>query len=292
MSEANDPLARRLALGAGVKLLASHPSGLVALEKPVGILAHPNKASDRARSLICGHYDAESRCYTRLQGEACLPEVYLLHRLDSATSGVILVATSKELAEAVIQCFEQGRVLKEYAAIVEGKPKSLPSRWRDRLSRQSGGQAPARMQVGKGALAETEQHFLRADGNGLGLSLMKLQPLTGRTHQLRVQCARRGHPIAGDRKYGDFGLNRRIARLPFGERLFLHASSVQLQLFFGGERLRFSATSPLPEAFEQLLANSRVVRQALQPTPAEIHQRQQKRLGHFSARQAKSRHRH
>jgi 23S rRNA-/tRNA-specific pseudouridylate synthase len=84
-------------------------------------------------------------------------------------------------------------------------------------------------------------------GEGVELTLLKLEPVTGRTHQLRVQCAWHRHPIVGDGTYGDFAFNRAFAKSTGEKRLFLHAAAVRLP------GLDFAAESPLPEEFRAAL---------------------------------------
>jgi 23S rRNA-/tRNA-specific pseudouridylate synthase len=79
--------------------------------------------------------------------------------------------------------------------------------------------------------------------------VLALEPRTGRTHQLRHQCALRHLPILGDQTYGNFSLNRELARRFGTSRLFLHASSVELQLTLGNLRVDFAARSPVPDEF-------------------------------------------
>jgi 23S rRNA-/tRNA-specific pseudouridylate synthase len=79
--------------------------------------------------------------------------------------------------------------------------------------------------------------------------LIELKPLTGRTHQLRVQCAKRHLPIIGDATYGDFRRNRDFAKATGLKRLFLHSVETRLEYSRGGRRVAFRAEAPLPEAF-------------------------------------------
>ena len=78
---------------------------------------------------------------------------------------------------------------------------------------------------------------------------MQLDPKTGRSHQLRVQCARRGLPIVGDQTYGDFRLNREFARHTGLKRLFLHSLSTSINYELAGRDFSFSASAPLPGEF-------------------------------------------
>ncbi|HQU08414.1 MAG: hypothetical protein B7X06_00250 [Verrucomicrobia bacterium 21-51-4] len=246
-----DQLAQTLPLGPGVRLLAVHPAGLVALEKPEGVLSHPNTQPDQAQSLIRASYDEAKRLFSwrdSVNGAArCCT---LLHRLDSATSGLVLVAIDAQIAQWVLKAWELGKVKKIYAALVKGRPRAIPTVWVDSLEKSRSGQGRLRVVAGGRAQAKTTFKWIRSDNNRLGLSLLELNPLTGRTHQLRVQCALHGCPIVGDRTYGDFDFNRRMAQATGFKRLALHAQRLELELPSGE---RFSVQSALPEAFDTLL---------------------------------------
>lgn len=259
-----------LALHPEAKVLATHPLGIVALEKPPGVLSHPNQPEDRDNSLIRADYDLDQRAYSGFAEGSPWKRVFLVHRLDSATSGVILVCTNPELYPILIDSFSRGRVNKVYHAIVRGRPAGIPRIWIDRLERlppKGGRPGPIRMRPGGGVPARTDQVLLRMDENRLGLALVMLKPITGRTHQLRVQCTSRGHPILGDRNYGDFTFNRRFAGLPYAKRLFLHSSSIELDFVVGGVGQAFVASSPLPPAFEQMLGPNKDLQQLIQSAP-------------------------
>jgi 23S rRNA-/tRNA-specific pseudouridylate synthase len=83
--------------------------------------------------------------------------------------------------------------------------------------------------------------------------LLRLQPHTGRSHQLRVQCARRGLPIVGDQTYGDFRLNREFARHTGWKRLFLHSAETAFRYERRGRSFTFSARAPAPAEFAAAL---------------------------------------
>lgn len=240
-------------LGSGVRLLRAHAAGLAALEKPAGVLSHPNKAVDQPRALLTAPYDDEAQCFTwnGPDGKAC--RVWLLHRLDSATSGLVLVATEARVAAAVRDAFEHRRVHKRYLAVVLGHLRERQTQWRDVIEVRRDG-ANVRASTRAGAPAETAVRCVRLIPGPPALTVLELEPLTGRTHQLRVQCARRHLPILGDQTYGDFKRNRELARRFGTERLFLHARHIDLDFTHDGARIRFDAESPLPEEFSPFTA--------------------------------------
>jgi 23S rRNA-/tRNA-specific pseudouridylate synthase len=83
------------------------------------------------------------------------------------------------------------------------------------------------------------------------LALIALEPRTGRSHQLRVQCAKRHLPIVGDATYGDFGANRAFAKATGEKRLFLHSLETRFEYVIGTKTFSFSAKAELPKEFSQ-----------------------------------------
>jgi tRNA pseudouridine65 synthase len=244
--------------GRGVRLLAEHPAGLLAVEKPEGILAHPNpgEAGERETTLIQGNYSMEEEAFHVRDGAGGIRRVFLLNRLDSPTSGVLLLSLDAGLAEAVKELFAQSKVSKKYVAVVKGRGLRQPrGTWQDQLvkSKGPGGGVRSGTSVGGGSAAVTLYQWERAAVEPLPLSLLRLEPRTGRTHQLRVQTAEHGHPILGDRTYGDFEFNKAVGSARGFKRLFLHAVSTQLSLDWQGKRLEFSAASPIPKEFIEAL---------------------------------------
>jgi tRNA pseudouridine65 synthase len=85
------------------------------------------------------------------------------------------------------------------------------------------------------------------------VALVRLEPRTGRSHQLRVQCAKRHLPIAGDQTYGDFARNREFAKLAGTKRMFLHSLETSFDYEWRGRKFSFTARAPVPAEFEKLL---------------------------------------
>lgn len=222
-------------LGRGVEVVAKDGNGLYALNKPAGILSHPNRKGEEKKSLLALPYNPQNRCY---EGG-----YYLLNRLDSATTGLILVSTDQEVAEAVVREFEKQKVEKIYHALVFGKPGRVREKWEDVLRVQKkGGQLRGQSRSGKGGLsATTLMRQLKTTPGVPPLSLLELQPLTGRTHQLRVQCSQRRLPIVGDQTYGQFQWNRQFAKETGRKGLHLHSAEIRLSYLYKGKSHVFSA---------------------------------------------------
>jgi tRNA pseudouridine65 synthase len=236
-------------LGNGVTVLHVDASGLGALNKPAGVLSHPNQRGEEPRSLLDARYDEAEQCFVWTDAAGIERRLWLLNRLDGATSGVILLAASEPLARAIKEQFAKKKVRKVYQALVFGKPAERMQLWRDLLAVQrKGGQVRSNALAGNIPCA-TQFQFLDHRQGAFSTSLIRLEPRTGRSHQLRVQCAKRRLPIVGDQTYGDFMLNRAFAKTTGERRLFLHSLETSFSYEFGGRTHIFKAQAPLPPEF-------------------------------------------
>lgn len=166
----------------------------------------------------------------------------LVHRLDRETSGLLVLAKKRAALVGLHAALREGRVTKRYWTLVRGvwtrPPASevvLP------LRKYVTAAGERRVSVERGGLASRSQ-FRLVERCG-GFSLLEATLDTGRTHQIRVQLAHLGFPIAGDDKYGDFELNRRLAKRGL-RRMFLHAAELAFDHPLTGARIALKA--PLP----------------------------------------------
>jgi len=236
-----------LPLHEGVRLLAKDDNGLAAFDKPAGVLSHPNGSEDEARALLTCRYDKTAQCFT-WKVEGAPHQLWLLNRLDSATSGVILVATSEKLALAVREHFARKQVRKTYNALVFGHPHTSKAVWRDLLAINKKSGLIRAATVGN-IPSETHFEVIKHAQKNFSTTLIELEPRTGRSHQLRIQCAKRQLPIIGDQTYGDFALNREFAKANKTKRLFLHSLETAFNYEFAGKTFAFKASAPLPPEF-------------------------------------------
>ncbi len=238
--------------GRGVRVVQTHDCGLIAVEKPDGILSHPNpgEVAEKGTILIAGNYSLEEEAFHVRDGKGGIRRVYLLNRLDSPTSGVLLLSVDEGLASVVRKMFARSQVSKKYVALIRGRGLRTPrGTWQDQLAKTKGPGGGVRSEAGTGAPAVTVYQWMRPAGGTLPLSLIQLEPRTGRTHQLRVQTSTHGHPILGDRTYGDFDFNKTVGSARGFKRLFLHAESTQLSFDWQGEKIEFKAAAPIPPEF-------------------------------------------
>jgi 23S rRNA-/tRNA-specific pseudouridylate synthase len=171
--------------------------------------------------------------------------------LDSATGGLILVAVNGAAAAAAKEAFLRLEVRKTYYAVVQRRRNFSGGRWRDRISTDRSGnrlRANGDCRRGAEALADVAQ-VDSSNFNGIDLSILKLQPITGRTHQLRYQCALRSMAIVGDKTYGDFSFNRRVAKELAVRGLQLHSAEIEITNWHFADGRSFFARSPRLEFF-------------------------------------------
>jgi len=238
------------------EVLDFHPKGIWAINKSIGVLSHPNKKEEQKNSLLKCTYDLDKECYHWVDGSGITQKLFLINRLDSATSGVLLATSSENLAIDLKSAFAQRLVHKAYHAIVEYKGADIPRVWKDTLLKKTS-QGQIRVVKSKtGQPAVTQVSIERRKRNSqYSLALLRLIPKTGRTHQLRVQSALRKAPIIGDRTYGNFSLNRKIAKLSKENRLFLHSSEISVDIKTRQEdKILWHVESPLPRSFGRLMS--------------------------------------
>lgn len=208
---------------------------VIVINKPAGMLTHSKGSLDPEFTVA----DFARAQYNQVEAAAAPNNnrLGIVHRLDRATSGVMIVARDNEASSYLSRQFAERRAHKTYLAITVCMPKETKARLELPLSRDL--KSPARFRVnamGKPAVTEYEVIKSWSDGQ----ALLKLRPLTGRTHQLRVQLAYINAPIVGDPIYGEASV---------GERLMLHAYKLEITVpsVGGGQRMTF--TAPLPKEF-------------------------------------------
>jgi 23S rRNA pseudouridine1911/1915/1917 synthase len=191
----------------------------LALNKPAGVLSQGDETGDP--SLVSWSRDYLKTRYLK-PGNVF---VGLVHRLDRPTSGVILLARTSKAAGRLSKQLRSGEINKVYWAIVEGELKDAEGRWIDVLEkdRELNQVCVTEGQAMKGKEACVDYKLLDTNGD---LTKLELRPLTGRSHQLRVQLAARGLPILGDRKYG---ATHELAAEDGGYRIALHARALSFR---------------------------------------------------------------
>ncbi|MFY9317239.1 MAG: RluA family pseudouridine synthase [Burkholderiales bacterium] len=202
---------------------------LLVIDKPSGTAVHGGSG--------VSHGVIESLRAARPQAKM----LELAHRLDRDTSGLLVVAKKRSALLELHRMLREGEVEKIYVAVVKGVPAKKVFDIREPLHKYVTAKGERRVAVKEGGMsAVTKIKLLQKSKD---FSLVELRLMTGRTHQIRVHLAHAGHPVLGDDKYGDFELNRALARQGV-KRLFLHARRLAFAHPASREKLRLEA--PLP----------------------------------------------
>ncbi|MDZ4405596.1 RluA family pseudouridine synthase [Prosthecobacter sp.] len=220
---------------------------IIVVNKPHGVLSHPNpKAAKPQPAAFEGSYDHDRRCFKTSMGN-----VWLIHRLDQDTSGVLLGAKDEKTATACREAFEAEKVRKKYLALSSGgglKPEGV---WLDHLV-TTHAKHQVRTTVRHGTRPNAEAKYRVIEVNAANrVVLIEIELITGKTHQIRVQAASRQLPLVGDDVYGSFDLNRKLRKTINAKRLFLHAHELSLKHPASGQPL--SVKAPLPPDLHAVL---------------------------------------
>ena len=201
----------------------------VVINKPVGVLSH-------GKGIFNQEATVASWVRKRLKGDISGERAGIVHRLDRATSGVMICAKTADAMSWLQKQFAQRKVHKTYYAVVEGHMPHDHAIIDMPIERNP--KMPQLYRVGaNGKSAITEYWVIEV---GERSSLVALKPQTGRTHQLRVHLSHLGHPIFGDILYGG----------KKADRLYLHAESLEITL---PNRERKTFTAPLPGTFRGIM---------------------------------------
>ena len=197
--------------------------GLVVVDKPSGLLSVPGRGEDKQDCVI-----------SRLQRD--FPEAMIAHRLDMSTSGLLVVARGEAMQKAMYKLFRDRAVDKRYLATVAGVVEAdageidlplicdWPNRPRQMVNHELGKPSLTRFRVIERSPAEQ-------------LTRIELEPVTGRSHQLRVHLAALGHPILGDELYAGAAAER-------APRLLLHAAGIAFVHPQSGKAVKFVSPAP------------------------------------------------
>ncbi len=195
---------------------------LIVLDKPAGLLAVPGRGEDKQDCLSA-------------RAQALWPDALVVHRLDMATSGLFLMGRGVHVQRVLGRAFAEQRVDKQYEAVVAGHVAQetgvidlpLAADWPNRPLQK--------VDAEHGKPSTTRWRVLAREDDCTRLAL---EPVTGRTHQLRVHLREIGHPILGDALYAPQPVRARAARL------LLHAQRLALAHPVTGEPLSFASPAP------------------------------------------------
>ena len=198
---------------------------LLVLNKPAGLLSVPGKGADKQDCLSA-----------RVQ--EIYPDALVVHRLDMATSGLMLMARGPAMQAALSKLFETRAIHKRYLAVVDGKmTSSIDWQLIDLPIALDWPNRPLRIISATGKPSHTRWRALQYDA-GRNTTRVELEPVTGRSHQLRVHLKSLGHPILGDALYAPANLQAKAGRL------LLHACDLRFSHPVGGAPMDFENAPP------------------------------------------------
>ncbi len=215
---------------------------LIAVNKPIGLLVHPSN-SEKSGTLTNGlayHFGQTS-------GAPIRPG--LIHRLDRNTSGVIVAAKTPRAHRTLSKHFRERRVQKFYLALVGGRVEQDSGEIKAPIGSDAKAWPHWRV-MPESEGGKTAQTIYRVKRRFDAHTLVELEPLTGRTHQLRIHCNLIGHPIIGDPIYAS--QPDPIAKQRGLKHHFLHASQLTFRHPATGKEMSLEA--PMPEAMLDLMA--------------------------------------
>ncbi|MBT9540769.1 pseudouridine synthase [Thiobacillus sp.] len=200
---------------------------LLIFDKPGGLLAVPGRGADKQDCL-------SARVQVRYS------DALIVHRLDMATSGLMVMARGAAAQRALSQAFAARAVSKRYIAVAAGRLEASPGEWGviDLPIIVDWPNRPLRIvdhQHGKPSLTRWRVLGYEADGSA---TRVELEPVTGRSHQLRLHLRALGHPILGDALYAPPEVQARAGRL------LLHAAALEFAHPLTGEAMRFTSAVP------------------------------------------------
>lgn len=202
-------------------------NGWLCAEKPSGMSVHNHPGSD----LLCvleRQIRADEDLMVALGAQEGF-QIHPVHRLDQETSGLILVATDPDRLRYLSNLFQQGAVQKHYIALVHGNfdPPCDPFQvWDTPLSKQAGGRTDPR---GKGKRVRSETRYRIMDQSP-HYTLLEIELVTGRKHQIRRHAKLAGHPVTGDTRYGSKRSVEFLRENHAYDRLGLHSFKIEFIL--------------------------------------------------------------
>lgn len=207
---------------------------ILVVDKPAGLLTMGTD-TDKRRTAYFILTDYIRKGYSKSRNR-----IFIVHRLDRETSGILVFAKSEE-AKLCLQS-QWKETQKKYLAVVHGKCEKRSETITTYLAENKAYSVYSTSDTRKGRLSHTAYKVLKETKD---FALLEVDPLTGRKHQIRVHLAGIGHPVVGDQKYGKGNKAHK--------RLALHARSISFRHPFSGKQLTFE--TKVPVYFNQLVGN-------------------------------------
>lgn len=198
---------------------------ILVVEKPSGLLT---VATDRDKKRTVYHALTD---YVRKGQAKSRNRIFIVHRLDREASGILVFAKNKDARDCLQGYWKDAK--KTYLALVHGNPKCRERTITSYLTENRAFVVYSTSNTKDGKLSHTAYRVIR---EAEGMSLLEIDLLTGRKHQIRVHLAESGHPIVGDRKYGDKKTSHK--------RLSLHAAAISFRHPRSGKTCLFETETP------------------------------------------------
>ena len=200
---------------------------ILVINKPESLLSVPldEEKTDNALSVLRTYFDTK--------------DIFVVHRIDKKTSGVMMFAKHQEAIDKLNLMFKNHELKREYFAVVEGYVKENEGTWKSYLAENKEYYVRSVENETEGKLAITHFSVIRRSKS---FTYLKLNLETGRKHQIRVHCKDAGHPILGDKRYSTF-------KNPLS-RMCLHSSLLEFLHPITGKKMSFRA--PIPQKFKSL----------------------------------------
>jgi RluA family pseudouridine synthase len=222
MSKSSRPRSKPLPKGI---VIIHEDRDILVVDKPPGLLTMgTDKEKSRTAYFILTDYVRKGCAKSQKR-------IFIVHRLDRDTSGILVFAKSEEAKVLLQSQWEETK--KKYLAVVHGKCEDSSGTITTYLVQNKAHNVYSTSDAAKGKLSHTAYKVLKETND---LTLLEVDLLTGRKHQIRVHLAGIGHPVVGDRKYGK--------RNEAHTRLALHARSISFRRPFSGEQLTFETKVP------------------------------------------------
>jgi 23S rRNA pseudouridine1911/1915/1917 synthase len=233
---------------------------LAVINKPAGMVVHPGAgiSSGTLANAIAYRFKIQNSEF-KIENDPILNlesetrnRIGIVHRLDKDTSGLIVVAKTQEILEALSEQFRARTVFKSYVALVHGELEQNAGTIDQPIAREKHNRTKMSVRAhGRNAVSlwKVKRRFEK-------FTLLGVEIKTGRTHQIRVHCAYINHPVVGDETY-NAGRDKTVANLEIRQaiadlnRFFLHAEKLSFTHPKTGERLNF--TAPLPPELTDFL---------------------------------------
>ena len=246
----SEELARRVLYRDALTIIIDKPAGMPVHAGPPNAQARNERAQNASSQNALRNVPLTSLFDALRFGLPRRPE--LAHRLDRDTSGCLVLGRNRAALEKLGRLFQTGEVRKTYWAVVKGRPQGDEGVIDLPLGRRDKSRGWWMKVDPEGQPAVTNWRLIghaQAGPKGLEISALALEPVTGRTHQLRVHCAAMGWPILGDAVYGNAERNLEAGAEP---ALHLHARAIVLPLY--PKRDPIKAVAPIPDRMREALS--------------------------------------